>query len=455
MACFLKALAVLSIQCSVVSARRLLRQRDSDSCFTSDSKWVFGLLEGEKPSAEPDAASCQKRCQAADGCTRFTFKTNGNCLLHTQKAEFGEEKGTVSGPKFCQSAVTCLRSDVSYLPLDMDGTNTTVEDNAAMCQLRCRTVNGCATFVMLAGGKCHLQGSMSVPVEAKGAVSGPPSCTKPDATTTPKPSNLLPAAADAVAALAQAVNDAKAQVQSLQNQVAAASSAQTAFTRATSVAEEKAQKAAAALQAQASLASAQTDNLKQMSSDAQASAQGQLAKLQAQVSSASLQEQNIKASADAAVKQLTEKVAEAKAEEDRLRSLSEQARAASHEAQLAAAEAKAAAKAAGESVSEARGLAKAAGESVSEAKGHAKAAGESVSEAKGHAQAAATAAAEAHLAAAAPAGPPPGPAPAVAEPPAPAAAAPPAPASAVGLPEGAAPSPAVEPPAPAPAVAAV
>lgn len=85
-----------------------------------------------------------------------------------------------SGHKRGYVATACLTYNEMYEP-NMGGGDRTVEDNAALCQCRCKRTNGCQHFSWWQDGGCVLQGSNGRPRHSGGATSGPDGCKQPAA----------------------------------------------------------------------------------------------------------------------------------------------------------------------------------------------------------------------------------------------------------------------------------
>ena len=75
-------------------------------CFDQHIGYDPGLA-GHNTTVESDAQSCQDRCMAAEGCSRFSF-AHGTCGLHAVGASAVARHGAVSGPPRCDSQDTTV-----------------------------------------------------------------------------------------------------------------------------------------------------------------------------------------------------------------------------------------------------------------------------------------------------------------------------------------------------------
>eukprot|EP00440_Ansanella_granifera_P040025 gb/GFBE01043412.1/.p1 GENE.gb/GFBE01043412.1/~~gb/GFBE01043412.1/.p1 ORF type:complete len:883 (+),score=182.92 gb/GFBE01043412.1/:1-2649(+) len=84
----------------------------------------------------------------------------------------------------------CLDLDSAFAPLDMAGTNRSLEVNYMKCRDRCETVRGCAHWsYYLNNGGCHLQDASAEWVDVPNVLTGIPHCKERDPyndTNTPK-----------------------------------------------------------------------------------------------------------------------------------------------------------------------------------------------------------------------------------------------------------------------------
>lgn len=76
----------------------------------------------------------------------------------------------------------CFENGVSFMPMDMDGTLSTIEANPENCQKRCSFTPGCKHFSHMqapgfTSGLCHMHDALAIPqLGALGFVSGPYKC---------------------------------------------------------------------------------------------------------------------------------------------------------------------------------------------------------------------------------------------------------------------------------------
>lgn len=154
--------------------------REQTACFERGVSYQAQSSAAEQPvGLQASAFACQAWCATTFGCVHFTWYPEGRCLLGDHSALRVGSTRAWSGPRAC--VVTCAEAEgTTYRPAAAPSQEPTLEHWPAACQSRCGASAGCAHFMWLPNGTCHLlDGSaVKVPAEAalEGVVVGPPIC---------------------------------------------------------------------------------------------------------------------------------------------------------------------------------------------------------------------------------------------------------------------------------------
>jgi len=172
--------------------------RDAETMTCSATGVSFEPMDmaGQGLTIEDDAAACQARCAAVDGCAHFSFyKPLKHCHIQDPfAAPKGNRPFFIAGPPTCSgSQVTskiteeillkkeiCFEPQVSYMPMDMRGHRPTKTDTILDCEKLCAEQPRCAHFVWnVLDRHCHLADFNARQMKrVLYHVAGPPECQK-------------------------------------------------------------------------------------------------------------------------------------------------------------------------------------------------------------------------------------------------------------------------------------
>lgn len=175
--------AGVRIELAPTSHGAVLRVTFPASVPSEKRKICAWVPEGDKKGQdEQRVASSQKptgECAVGDGGIDLISRRFSGGL--PENSDFGlfvrlEADGGLRAEADFLSPTGCFEVNQQYMPMNMPGQERSQESDAASCQKRCASVEGCAHFVWWSDGGCHLQDKDAKQNPGPGLTAGPPHC---------------------------------------------------------------------------------------------------------------------------------------------------------------------------------------------------------------------------------------------------------------------------------------